>query len=73
MRENAAVPDTFASRFAMARSGPGPLVWGLDPSAALLREWGLGDDPDGLDGFADIMLEAAPGTVGLGKTSVGLL
>jgi orotidine-5'-phosphate decarboxylase len=61
------VPDTFACRFAKARSGPGPLVWGLDPSAALLTEWGLGDDPDGLDGFADIMLEAATGTVGLVK------
>jgi orotidine-5'-phosphate decarboxylase len=61
------MPDTFASRFAEVRSGPGPLVWGLDPSAALLRAWGLGDDPDGLDHFADIMLEAAPGTVGLVK------
>lgn len=40
MRENAAVADTFASRFAMARSGPGPLVWGLDPSSAQLRAWG---------------------------------
>jgi orotidine-5'-phosphate decarboxylase len=67
MRENGAVPDTFASRFVMARSGPGPLVWGLDPSAGLLREWGLSDDADGLDGFADIMLEAATGTVGLVK------
>jgi orotidine-5'-phosphate decarboxylase len=67
MRENGAVPDTFASRFAMARAGPGPLVWGLDPSAALLREWGLGDDPDGLDRFAGIMLEAAAGTVGVVK------
>jgi orotidine-5'-phosphate decarboxylase len=51
----------------MARSGPGPLVWGLDPSAALLKAWGLGDDPDGLDRFADIMLDAAAGTVGLVK------
>ncbi|HEY8046086.1 MAG TPA: orotidine-5'-phosphate decarboxylase [Streptosporangiaceae bacterium] len=59
--------DTFASRFARARSGPGPLVWGLDPSGALLGAWGLGDDPDGLDRFADIMLDAAAGTVGLVK------
>ena len=67
MRENGAVADTFASRFARARSGPGPLVWGLDPSGALLQAWGLGDDPDGLDRFADIMLDAASGTVGLVK------
>ena len=59
--------DPFASRFARVRSGPGPLVWGLDPSGALLTAWGLGDDPDGLDRFADIMLEAATGTVGLVK------
>jgi orotidine-5'-phosphate decarboxylase len=67
MRENGAVADTFASRFAMARSGPGPLVWGLDPSRTLLEAWGLGDDPDGLDRFADVMLDAAAGTVGLVK------
>jgi orotidine-5'-phosphate decarboxylase len=67
IRENGAVADTFASRFARARSGPGPLVWGLDPSGALLGAWGLGDDPDGLDRFADIMLDAAAGTVGLVK------
>ena len=67
MRENGGVPDTFACRFALVRSGPGPLVWGLDPSAALLNAWGLGDDADGLDRFADIMLESAAGTVGLVK------
>ncbi|MGB6577729.1 MAG: orotidine-5'-phosphate decarboxylase [Streptosporangiaceae bacterium] len=67
MRENGVVADPFASRFAVARSGPGPLVWGLDPSGALLKAWGLGDDPDGLDRFADIILDAAAGTVGLVK------
>lgn len=59
--------DPFASRFAAVRSGPGPLVWGLDPSAAVLRAWGLGDTPDGLDRFVDIAIEAAAGTVGLVK------
>jgi orotidine-5'-phosphate decarboxylase len=33
----------------------------------LLEAWGLGDDPDGLDRFADIVLDAAVGTVGLVK------
>ena len=51
----------------MARAGPGPLVWGLDPSGALLKAWGLGDDPNGLERFADVMLGAAAGTVGLVK------
>jgi orotidine-5'-phosphate decarboxylase len=61
------VTDTFASRFAKVRSDLGPLVWGLDPSGAVLQAWGLGDDSGGLDRFADIMLEAAVGTVGLVK------
>jgi orotidine-5'-phosphate decarboxylase len=61
------VADTFASRFAAVRSGRGPLVWGLDPSGALLERWGLGDDADGLDRFADIVIKAAVGTIGLVK------
>jgi orotidine-5'-phosphate decarboxylase len=61
------VVDTFASRFALVRADRGPLVWGLDPSAALLHGWGLGDSPDGLDRFADLALDAAAGTVGLVK------
>jgi orotidine-5'-phosphate decarboxylase len=59
--------DTFAARFAAVRSAQGPLVFGLDPSADLLEAWGLGDSADGLDRFADIVLEAAVGPVGLVK------
>jgi orotidine-5'-phosphate decarboxylase len=59
--------DTFASRFAAVRSRFGPLVWGLDPSGAVLDDWGVGDTPEGLDRFADIVLEAAHGAVGLVK------
>jgi hypothetical protein len=33
-------------------------------SRAFARGVGLGDDPDGLDRFADIVLDAAVGTVG---------
>jgi orotidine-5'-phosphate decarboxylase len=61
------MPESFAARFAVTRAAYGPLVWGVDPSAALLEDWGLGDNPDGLDRFADIMLAAAPNTVGLIK------
>jgi orotidine-5'-phosphate decarboxylase len=61
------VTESFATRFAAARSALGPLVWGLDPAADLLQAWGLGDTADGLDRFADIVLEAAPGVVGLVK------
>jgi orotidine-5'-phosphate decarboxylase len=57
----------FARRFAAVRAAQGPLVFGLDPSADLLDAWGLGDSADGLDRFADIVLEAAVGAVGLVK------
>jgi len=61
------MPETFAARFASARSVYGPLSWGWDPSTAILERWGLGDTPEGLDRFADLVLEAAVGTVGLVK------
>jgi orotidine-5'-phosphate decarboxylase len=61
------VAVSFAARFSAARSRYGPLVWGLDPSRAVLEAWGLGDSPDGLDRFADIVLDAAIGSVGLIK------
>lgn len=61
------MPESFADRFEKARERTGPLVWGLDPSGTLLNEWGLGDEPDGLDRFADRVVEAASGTVGLVK------
>jgi orotidine-5'-phosphate decarboxylase len=59
--------DSFATRFAAVRSRYGPLAWGFDPSGAILDAWGLGDTPEGLDRFADLVLEAASGTVGLVK------
>jgi orotidine-5'-phosphate decarboxylase len=59
--------EPFASRFAAVRRTHGPLVLGLDPSGDLLQAWGVGDDPDGLDRFADIALAAAAGSVGLIK------
>ncbi len=65
--ENVVMAEAFATRFAAVRSRFGPLVWGLDPAGSLLDAWGLGDTPEGLDRFADIVLEAATGTVGLVK------
>ena len=59
--------DSFATRFAAVRSRYGPLALGLDPSGPILDAWGIGDSPDGVDRFADIVLEAATGTVGLVK------
>jgi len=59
--------DSFAAKFAAARATYGPLVCGLDPSGDLLDDWQLGDTADGLDRFADIMLDAVTGAVGLIK------
>jgi orotidine-5'-phosphate decarboxylase len=61
------IAAAFADRFARTRSSFGPLVWGLDPSRAVLKSWGLDDSPDGLDRFADLVIEAAVGSVGLVK------
>ena len=60
------MPESFASRFAAVRKAKGPLVWGLDPSGALLEDWGLGDTPDGLDRFADLVLPVAAATASAG-------
>jgi orotidine-5'-phosphate decarboxylase len=59
--------ESFAARFAAVREQRGPLVWGLDPSAELLEGWGLGDNPDGLDRFVDLVLPVAAATVGVVK------
>jgi orotidine-5'-phosphate decarboxylase len=61
------VIPTFADRFRTVRARVGPLVWGLDPSSEALCGWGLGDSPDGLDRFVDIVLGVATDSVGLVK------
>ncbi len=58
---------SFADRALEAMSEHGPLVFGLDPFGDLLVDWGLGDTPDGLERFVDIVLEACVGTVGVVK------
>ena len=59
--------DAFSVRFDVVRKARGPLAWGFDPSGAILDEWGLGDTPDGLDRFVDLVLPVAAETVGLIK------
>jgi len=48
----------------------GPLCVGIDPHPHLLREWGLPDDAEGLEQFAEICVEAFDGTVALVKPQV---
>jgi orotidine-5'-phosphate decarboxylase len=57
----------FVDRMLDALRVRGPLAFGLDPSGELLEQWGLGDTPDGLDRFVDIVLEATVGVVGVVK------
>jgi orotidine-5'-phosphate decarboxylase len=59
--------ESFAARFAAARAHYGPLVLGADPHGSILAKWGLSDDAEGLDRFADIVLQAAAGTVAVLK------
>jgi orotidine-5'-phosphate decarboxylase len=67
MRDDSGVIQTFADRFLEVRKRVGPLVWGLDPSSEVLCDWGLGDSPDGLDRFVDIVVGVATDAVGLVK------
>ena len=43
---------TFGGRLDEALSSRGSLCVGIDPHAALLRDWGLPDDASGLERFA---------------------
>jgi len=43
---------------------------GIDPHAALLEEWGLSDDVQGLETFSKTVLEACVGRVGIIKPQV---
>ncbi len=60
----------FASRVAAAVAGSGPLCAGIDPSRALLGQWGLSDDARGLRQFGIRCVEAFAGVVPVVKPQV---
>ncbi len=62
--------DSFGDRVEAAVRSKGPLCAGIDPSAALLREWGLSDDAKGLGVFCRTCVEAFAGAVGVIKPQV---
>jgi len=62
--------DTFGDRVAAAVRATGPLCAGIDPSAELLKDWGLSDDADGLRTFGATCVEAFAGEVGVVKPQV---
>ncbi len=51
-------PEPFGARLRRAMDTRGPLCVGVDPHAALLSAWGLGDDVAGLERFARTVVEA---------------
>lgn len=58
---------SFGSRAEAAIAAYGPACIGIDPHAALLEAWGLGDDLHGLERFAATCVEAFAGHVGFVK------
>jgi orotidine-5'-phosphate decarboxylase len=57
----------FGVRLADAVAAHGTLCVGIDPHPALLAQWGLTDDADGLSRFADFCVEAFAGQVAVAK------
>ncbi|MEU2031925.1 orotidine-5'-phosphate decarboxylase [Nocardia amamiensis] len=61
---------TFGGRLRHAMRQFGPVCVGIDPHPELLRSWGLTEDVDGLEKFAEICVEAFDGLVALIKPQV---
>jgi orotidine-5'-phosphate decarboxylase len=57
----------FGERLAAAVGAYGTLCVGIDPHPGLLARWGLTDDPDGLERFALVCVEALGGHVAVVK------
>jgi orotidine-5'-phosphate decarboxylase len=59
--------ETFGQRLTDAIEKRGPLCVGIDPHAALLSRWGLGDDVAGLERFARTVVDALADRVAVVK------
>lgn len=60
----------FGTRLRAALDAYGPLCVGIDPHAALLEQWGLTQDADGLRAFGLAVVGAAAGRAGVVKPQV---
>ena len=60
----------FGTRLRAALDAYGPLCVGIDPHAALLEQWGLTQDADGLRAFGLAVVEATAGRAGVVKPQV---
>jgi orotidine-5'-phosphate decarboxylase len=61
------VTECFGGRLRAAVDAFGPLCVGVDPHPGLLAEWGLTDDPDGLERFAMTCVRSLAGQVAVLK------
>lgn len=64
---SATTPEPFGARLRRAMDTRGPLCVGIDPHAALLAAWGLGDDIAGLERFTRTVVDALAGQVAVLK------
>jgi len=64
---DAGVSACFGGRLREAVDAFGPLCVGIDPHPGLLAEWGLTDDPDGLERFATTCVQELAGHVAVLK------
>lgn len=64
------LPTSFGSKLNSTFGKYGQLCVGIDPHASLLADWGLSDDIAGLEKFANSVLDAAAGSVGIIKPQV---
>lgn len=62
--------DTFFERLEAVVADRGPICVGLDPSSALLAQWGLQDDARGVEALARTTIEAVAGIAGIVKPQV---
>jgi orotidine-5'-phosphate decarboxylase len=60
-------PTSYGARLHASTVARGPLCVGIDPHPSLLADWGLNDDPAGLERFALTCAEALSGQVAVMK------
>lgn len=64
------MPNSFGSKLSKAFNEHGQLCVGIDPHEALLSDWGLEFSAEGVDYFANKVVDAAAGRVGIIKPQV---
>jgi orotidine-5'-phosphate decarboxylase len=64
------LPRSFGRKLFDAFESKGQLCVGVDAHASLLEQWGLDDDVNGLDYFANSVIDSAAGQVGIVKPQV---